>query len=132
MARLLELHFHFLFTCIKELSLSPKIHRAPSGACQPPPPPASLHIMDPRVCGLLLLLSAALCTAEIPVDCCLAVSKKRHLPGKLIQRYELQEAGSGCDISATVVHTIKGRQLCLPHPEGHPWVQKLLRIVDQT
>ncbi|CAL9708763.1 unnamed protein product [Knipowitschia caucasica] len=88
--------------------------------------------MDPRVCGLLLLLSAALCTAEIPVDCCLAVSKKRHLPGKLIQRYELQEAGSGCDISATVVHTIKGRQLCLPHPEGHPWVQKLLRIVDQT
>uniref|UniRef100_A0A3B3ZPY6 Chemokine interleukin-8-like domain-containing protein n=1 Tax=Periophthalmus magnuspinnatus TaxID=409849 RepID=A0A3B3ZPY6_9GOBI len=83
--------------------------------------------MDPKVCVLLLLLFAAL--SGVPQDCCLSVAQKR-LPAKQVQSYKVQEAGKGCDISATVVQ-VKGRMLCLPHPEGQQWVQKLMRIVDQ-
>ncbi|XP_020794060.1 C-C motif chemokine 19-like [Boleophthalmus pectinirostris] len=87
--------------------------------------------MDLRVCMLLVLLCAALCSAEVPQDCCLSVAQQRPLPARLIHSYKLQEAGRGCAINATVVQMKAGRRLCLPHPEGHPWVQRLMRVVDQ-
>ncbi|KAK7879107.1 hypothetical protein WMY93_034111 [Mugilogobius chulae] len=80
--------------------------------------------MDPRACVLLLLLCAALCTADIPQDCCLTVSHQR-LPPRAVLSYQLQEEGKGCHISATVVQ-VRDRRLCLPPPEGHPWVKWLL------
>ncbi|XP_033846107.1 C-C motif chemokine 21-like [Periophthalmus magnuspinnatus] len=86
--------------------------------------------MDPKVCVLLLLLCAALCSAEVAQDCCLRVAQQR-LPARRIQSYKVQEAGRGCDISATVVQMKGGKHLCLPHPEGHLWVQRVMKMVDQ-
>lgn len=47
--------------------------------------------------NLLLRLPAG----EIAVDCCLQTIDKR-VPPKNIKQYIIQEAGKGCDISATV------------------------------
>uniref|UniRef100_A0A8C6TCY2 Chemokine interleukin-8-like domain-containing protein n=1 Tax=Neogobius melanostomus TaxID=47308 RepID=A0A8C6TCY2_9GOBI len=86
--------------------------------------------MEPRACVLLLLLCAALCTAQIEMmDCCLSVADKRLRPDN-VEQYRLQRAGHGCDISATVIQ-VKGKQLCLPPPEHHRWIRRLLKIVDQ-
>lgn len=89
--------------------------------------------MDPKVSTLLLLLlCATLSTAEVPVDCCLKVANQR-LPLKIVESYTLQEAWRGCKISATVIIVKggRGKKLCLPHPEEHSWVKRLLKMVDQ-
>ncbi|KAJ0019666.1 hypothetical protein NQD34_007235, partial [Periophthalmus magnuspinnatus] len=47
------------------------------------------------------ILKSLWCAAGVPQDCCLSVAQKR-LPAKQVQSYKVQEAGKGCDISATV------------------------------
>ncbi|XP_029999795.1 C-C motif chemokine 19-like [Sphaeramia orbicularis] len=83
---------------------------------------------------VLLLLLAVICTGfaagEIPADCCLQVVNK-HVPAKFIQSYFIQESGKGCSIPATVFTTKNGNALCVPHPDGHPWVQRVIKIIDQ-
>ncbi|KAK7906902.1 hypothetical protein WMY93_015514 [Mugilogobius chulae] len=128
----------------KEASVSPELQRqrpqqtlpAPAPDSNLPPPEHLTHLsiitvhMDPRASVLLLLLlCAASCTAAVPQDCCLSVAQQR-LPANRIQSYKVQEAGKGCHISATGPHSWSKR-LCLPHPEGLPWLQKVLKIVEQ-
>ncbi|RVE68637.1 hypothetical protein OJAV_G00093850 [Oryzias javanicus] len=69
--------------------------------------------MASRVAALIFLglLFVQLASAEVPMDCCLSVSKNR-LPAKIIVSYSIQEAGKGCDISATVFETKGGKRLC--------------------
>ncbi|XP_029916390.1 C-C motif chemokine 21-like [Myripristis murdjan] len=78
----------------------------------------------------LLLLLAVICigfaAAEIPADCCLSVTDKR-IPRNLVESFEVQEAGQGCDISATLFITKKvGKRLCAPHPSLSKWVRDLI------
>uniref|UniRef100_A0A3B4ACY7 Chemokine interleukin-8-like domain-containing protein n=1 Tax=Periophthalmus magnuspinnatus TaxID=409849 RepID=A0A3B4ACY7_9GOBI len=77
-----------------------------------------------------VILKCLLFAAEVAQDCCLRVAQQR-LPARRIQSYKVQEAGRGCDISATVVQMKGGKHLCLPHPEGHLWVQRVMKMVDQ-
>ncbi|KAL3975293.1 actin-related protein 10 [Sarotherodon galilaeus] len=71
---------------------------------------------------------AAIC--EIAVDCCLQAIDKR-LPSKNIVDYIIQEAGKGCEISATAFITNSGRTLCVIHPSQKPWVRNLINIVNK-
>uniref|UniRef100_A0A3B3E187 Chemokine interleukin-8-like domain-containing protein n=1 Tax=Oryzias melastigma TaxID=30732 RepID=A0A3B3E187_ORYME len=68
--------------------------------------------------------------SEVLKDCCLSVSKNR-VPAKFVVSYYIQEAGKGCNLSATVFETKGGRRLCIVHPDGFPWVQKVISIVDK-
>ncbi|XP_023121539.1 C-C motif chemokine 21-like [Amphiprion ocellaris] len=88
--------------------------------------------MASKVAALLLLgiICFGFAAADVPADCCLKTSDK-HFPAKLISSYKLQDAGKGCDIKATVVITKAGRQLCLVHSDGNPWVQRVLHAVDK-
>ncbi|KAF6721085.1 C-C motif chemokine 19 [Oryzias melastigma] len=87
--------------------------------------------MASRVAALIFLglLCIQLASAEVPKDCCLSVSKNR-VPAKFVVSYYIQEAGKGCNLSATVFETKGGRRLCIVHPDGFPWVQKVISIVD--
>ncbi|KAF3695337.1 hypothetical protein EXN66_Car011013 [Channa argus] len=59
--------------------------------------------MASRVAALLLLgfVCTGFVAAEVAVDCCLMVVDK-HLPLQVLAGYTIQEAGKGCEISATV------------------------------
>ncbi|XP_018537929.1 C-C motif chemokine 8 [Lates calcarifer] len=74
--------------------------------------------MASRVAALFLLV--VVCTgfaaAEIAVDCCLSTTVKL-FPLIRIESYIIQEAGNGCEISATAFHTKGGRIVCVVHPE---------------
>ncbi|KAM4746599.1 C-C motif chemokine 20-like [Anableps anableps] len=87
--------------------------------------------MASKVAALLLLglICFQVATAQIVVDCCLSVSEKR-LITKNIVSYRIQRANSGCDIDATVFINKKGMKLCVVPPEGNPWVQRLIHILD--
>lgn len=50
--------------------------------------------------SLMMTLSLRPPAAEIVVDCCLTVAEKR-MPLRIVQSYTIQEAGKGCEISAT-------------------------------
>ncbi|XP_059192473.1 C-C motif chemokine 21-like [Centropristis striata] len=82
----------------------------------------------------LLLLLGVIClgfaTAEVPVDCCLKVTEKR-FPLQLILSYTVQEAGKGCDLSATAFLTKQGRRLCVSHPNDQAWVQSHITHIDR-
>ncbi|XP_017286306.1 C-C motif chemokine 21-like [Kryptolebias marmoratus] len=88
--------------------------------------------MASRVAALFLLglVCFQLTEAQIPVDCCLKVSEKR-LPSKNLVSYTIQEAGKGCDISATVFLNRHNMKLCVAHPDENKWVQKLIKILDK-
>ncbi|XP_008287540.1 C-C motif chemokine 20-like [Stegastes partitus] len=88
--------------------------------------------MASKVAALLLLgiICLGLAAADVPVDCCLSTAEKR-LPHRLVASYQIQDAGKGCDIKATLVITKAGRQLCLVHPDGNQWVQQLINAVDK-
>ncbi|XP_034397716.1 C-C motif chemokine 13-like [Cyclopterus lumpus] len=83
----------------------------------------------------LLLLLGVLCvgfaSAEIAVDCCLTVSKKP-MPLQRLQSYTLQEAGKGCQISATGFITKLGRTLCVSHPDDAKWVRRYIKHLDES
>ncbi|XP_069574872.1 C-C motif chemokine 21-like [Brachyistius frenatus] len=88
--------------------------------------------MASRAAALLLLgvVCFQFTAAEIVMDCCLKTSDKR-LPSKILLSYSLQEAGKGCDISATVFVSRGGKTMCVVHPSEKPWVQRLITILDQ-
>ncbi|XP_047448173.1 C-C motif chemokine 21-like [Mugil cephalus] len=88
--------------------------------------------MASRVAALLLLgvICFSLASGEMAVDCCLQASTKR-LPSRNIVSYFIQDAGNGCEKSATVFITNSGRQLCVIHPSMATWVQKLITLVDR-
>ncbi|XP_068455041.1 C-C motif chemokine 13-like [Clinocottus analis] len=81
-----------------------------------------------------LLLLGVLCvgfaSAEIAVDCCLTVSEKP-VPLQRLQSYTLQEAGKGCQISATGFITKLGRTLCVSHPNDKAWVKSYIKHLDE-
>ncbi|XP_037535896.1 C-C motif chemokine 20-like [Nematolebias whitei] len=81
-----------------------------------------------------LLLLALICfqfaAAQVPVDCCLSVSEKR-LPYKNLLSYTIQEAGKGCDISATVFLNRHQMKLCVAHPDDNQWVRWLIKVLDK-
>ncbi|XP_071757131.1 C-C motif chemokine 19a.2 [Centroberyx gerrardi] len=83
----------------------------------------------------LLLLLAVICigfaAAEVPADCCLSVTDKP-FPRSKVESYIVQEAGLGCDISATVIITKSGRRLCTPHPSLSRWVKTLIAHMQKT
>ncbi|KAG7214336.1 hypothetical protein INR49_023153 [Caranx melampygus] len=85
--------------------------------------------MASQVAALLLLCSiicAEFAAAEVPVDCCKKASDS-FLPRKVLQDYKIQEAGQGCDISATIFLTKGGKRLCIVHPNEQGWVQRGLQ-----
>uniref|UniRef100_A0A3Q0RLH4 Chemokine interleukin-8-like domain-containing protein n=1 Tax=Amphilophus citrinellus TaxID=61819 RepID=A0A3Q0RLH4_AMPCI len=88
--------------------------------------------MASRVAVLLLLgvLCFSFAAGEIAADCCLQAIDKR-LPSKNIVDYIIQEAGKGCEISATVFIANTGRTLCVFHPSQKPWVKNLINIVNK-
>ncbi|XP_051279323.1 C-C motif chemokine 19-like [Dicentrarchus labrax] len=88
--------------------------------------------MASRVAALLLLgvFCVGFASGEMAVDCCLSVVSK-HLPIKVIVNYKIQEAGKGCDISATTFITKAGRKLCLPHPDDEEWVRNHIAALDK-
>ncbi|KAK2838046.1 hypothetical protein Q5P01_015258 [Channa striata] len=87
--------------------------------------------MASRVAALLLL--GIVCTgfvaAEVAVDCCLMVVDK-HLPLHILASYSIQEAGKGCEISATVFITKAGRTLCVVHPSERQWVKSHVKYLE--
>ncbi|XP_040899093.1 C-C motif chemokine 19-like [Toxotes jaculatrix] len=87
--------------------------------------------MASRVAALLLLgvLCVGFAAGEIAMDCCLNAVDK-FLPLIMIADYSIQEAGKGCEISATAFITKSGRTLCVVHPSERPWVQKHIAHLD--
>uniref|UniRef100_A0A3P8WGM0 Eotaxin-like n=2 Tax=Cynoglossus semilaevis TaxID=244447 RepID=A0A3P8WGM0_CYNSE len=88
-----------------------------------------------RIQALLLLtvlLTAA--TAEVVVDCCLSTTDK-FFPLIRIESYKLQEAGQGCDISATVFITKTEKTVCIVHPTEEnkktKWVQTHIEYLEK-
>ncbi|XP_061585878.1 C-C motif chemokine 19-like [Cololabis saira] len=88
--------------------------------------------MASRLSALFFLgvICLGLVSAEIAVDCCLQVSGKR-LPFKNIVRYIIQDAGKGCDISATVFTMKNGQNLCAEHPSANKWVKTTIQRLDK-
>ncbi|XP_040011915.1 C-C motif chemokine 20-like [Xiphias gladius] len=88
--------------------------------------------MASRVAALLLLgvICAGFAAAEIAVDCCLSTTD-RFLPLIKIASYTIQEAGRGCDISATVFITKAGKTLCVVHPSERAWVKSHIKLLDK-
>uniref|UniRef100_A0A3Q3WMN4 Chemokine interleukin-8-like domain-containing protein n=1 Tax=Mola mola TaxID=94237 RepID=A0A3Q3WMN4_MOLML len=85
--------------------------------------------MASRVAALLVgLICVGFAAAQIVLDCCKDKSE-RPFPIHLIQSYTIQEAGKGCDKSATVLQA--GRQLCVSHPSEQAWVQKHINAVEK-
>ncbi|KAM7415621.1 hypothetical protein PAMA_017919 [Pampus argenteus] len=87
--------------------------------------------MASRVAVLLLLgvICIGFAAGEIAVDCCLVTSNK-HLPRSALKSYIIQEAGEGCDISATIFITKKSKRLCLPPASQETWVQNHINFLD--
>ncbi|XP_031161814.1 C-C motif chemokine 19-like isoform X2 [Sander lucioperca] len=88
--------------------------------------------MASRIAVLLLLgvICVGFASAEIVMDCCLKVAEKP-LPLTILQSYTIQEAGKGCEISATAFITKVGRILCVSHPRDKPWVRSHIKHLDQ-
>ncbi|XP_044053281.1 C-C motif chemokine 20-like isoform X2 [Siniperca chuatsi] len=88
--------------------------------------------MASRVTALLLLgvICVGFATAEIAVDCCLTIGEKR-LPLHILVSYTIQEAGQGCEISATAFITKVGRTLCVSHPSKQAWVKAHIDFLEK-
>uniref|UniRef100_A0A3B3CTQ1 Chemokine interleukin-8-like domain-containing protein n=1 Tax=Oryzias melastigma TaxID=30732 RepID=A0A3B3CTQ1_ORYME len=82
-------------------------------------------LLQLHLCKALKAVCVGVCVSEVLKDCCLSVSKNR-VPAKFVVSYYIQEAGKGCNLSATVFETKGGRRLCIVHPDGFPWVQKVI------
>ncbi|XP_026177474.1 C-C motif chemokine 20-like [Mastacembelus armatus] len=87
--------------------------------------------MASRVAALLLLglICTGFAAAEIVVDCCLKTTNKK-LPLQIIVGYSIQEAGKGCDISATAFLTKNRRTLCVVHPSEEEWVKSHVAYLE--
>ncbi|XP_030273611.1 C-C motif chemokine 20-like [Sparus aurata] len=87
--------------------------------------------MASRVAALLLLgvICVGLASGQIAVDCCLKTSDK-FLPLSRINGYVIQEAGQGCDKSATVFITKTGRTLCFSHHSKLQWVRGHIEALE--
>uniref|UniRef100_A0A3P8WGL3 Eotaxin-like n=1 Tax=Cynoglossus semilaevis TaxID=244447 RepID=A0A3P8WGL3_CYNSE len=72
--------------------------------------------------------------AEVVVDCCLSTTDK-FFPLIRIESYKLQEAGQGCDISATVFITKTEKTVCIVHPTEEnkktKWVQTHIEYLEK-
>lgn len=96
--------------------------------------------------------------AQVVPDCCKDKSPKM-FPLQRIESYSIQEAGSGCDISATVwvsdiekvsrsgessvvsslisflfffsLKTKTGKKLCVSHPRDEDWVRKHIDVLEK-
>ncbi|KAM3611039.1 uncharacterized protein V6R79_012745 [Siganus canaliculatus] len=88
--------------------------------------------MASRTAALFLLgiICIGLTSAQLAVDCCTQAADKL-LPLHLISDYIIQEAGKGCDISATVFITKAGKRLCVLHPEERKWVKNHINILGR-
>ncbi|XP_034452112.1 C-C motif chemokine 20-like [Hippoglossus hippoglossus] len=94
--------------------------------------------MASRLAAALLVLGL-ICTgfagAEVAVDCCLSTTDK-FFPLIRISTYTLQQAGEGCDISATVFITKTKNTICIVHPsESHKknkWVKAHIEHLDKN
>ncbi|XP_076587583.1 C-C motif chemokine 20-like [Chaetodon auriga] len=88
--------------------------------------------MASRVTALLLLgvVCFGFAAAEIVVDCCLRTTDKR-LPLQILDSYIIQDAGKGCDISATAFITKVGKKLCVSHHSKLAWVKNYINILDK-
>ncbi|KAF7205319.1 C-C motif chemokine 20 [Nothobranchius furzeri] len=88
--------------------------------------------MASRAAALILLglICFEFAAAQIPVDCCLSITEKR-LPSKNLVSYTIQEAGKGCDISATVFLNRRNMKLCAAHPEGNAWVKQVIKTLEK-
>ncbi|XP_068167666.1 C-C motif chemokine 19-like [Antennarius striatus] len=88
--------------------------------------------MTSRVAALLLLgiFCVGFASAQIVSDCCLKVSRKT-LPLQILDGYIIQDAGHGCEISATAFITKVGRMLCVSHPKDQEWVKKYITFLDE-
>ncbi|XP_035246045.1 C-C motif chemokine 19-like [Anguilla anguilla] len=75
-----------------------------------------------------LLCSSNVTRGELALDCCLKVSHAK-IPTHIVRGYQRQVGGNGCDISAVVFFTRKGRNLCAP--PGRPWVETLTAHLDK-
>ncbi|XP_022069757.1 C-C motif chemokine 19-like [Acanthochromis polyacanthus] len=80
------------------------------------------------LCILVITFGCTVILAEIPKDCCLKVANVTIERGR-IGDYRRQVAGAGCRISAAVLVTRHQRTLCVP--DNEPWVQELMKHVDQ-
>nr|XP_046242341.1 C-C motif chemokine 19-like [Scatophagus argus] len=88
--------------------------------------------MASRAAALLLLgfICVGFATAEIAVDCCLRTTNK-FLPLQILDHYIIQDAGKGCEISATAFITKVGRTLCVSHPSEEDWVKKHIAFLER-
>ncbi|XP_066511233.1 C-C motif chemokine 19-like [Hoplias malabaricus] len=80
-------------------------------------------------------LTAVIITCNLPVsfgdqalDCCLEVGK-HPIPKQILNGYREQVKGEGCNISAVVFSTWKGKYLCTP--SNSDWVNELKNWVDK-
>ncbi|XP_073323155.1 C-C motif chemokine 24-like [Pagrus major] len=87
--------------------------------------------MASRVAALLLLgvICVGFASGQTAVDCCLTTVDK-FLPLSRINGYIIQEAGNGCDKSATVFTTKTGRILCVSHPSKLQWVRSHIESLE--
>ncbi|NWW04598.1 CCL19 protein, partial [Oreocharis arfaki] len=61
------------------------------------------------------------------LDCCLR-TRETPIPWRIVQDYWLQLAQDGCNVSAAVFITMKGKHLCAPLHS--PWVIRLLERLN--
>uniref|UniRef100_A0A8C3UDH1 Chemokine interleukin-8-like domain-containing protein n=1 Tax=Catharus ustulatus TaxID=91951 RepID=A0A8C3UDH1_CATUS len=61
------------------------------------------------------------------LDCCLR-TRETPIPARIVRDYWLQLVQDGCDISAAVFITTKGKRLCAPLHS--PWVIRLQERLD--
>uniref|UniRef100_A0A3Q3DA11 Chemokine interleukin-8-like domain-containing protein n=1 Tax=Hippocampus comes TaxID=109280 RepID=A0A3Q3DA11_HIPCM len=88
--------------------------------------------MKPQVVALLLLALVCLQPAagEKLVSCCLDTSDKC-FPRQIVVSYYHQEAGKGCQHSATVFMSKAGKRLCAPAAHKSKCVQELVAFLDK-
>ncbi|XP_036450866.1 C-C motif chemokine 19b [Colossoma macropomum] len=81
---------------------------------------------------LLLLVFCGWCYAVAEgEDCCLSTLDKT-IPHKMVKSFYLQTVDKGCNVSATVFVTKKGRKLCAPPLTKSDWVRKLTDRLKKT
>ncbi|XP_062273020.1 C-C motif chemokine 21-like [Scomber scombrus] len=88
--------------------------------------------MASRIAALLLLgvICLGFASGQVAIDCCLSTSNK-HFPHQIVKSYIIQEAGKGCEISATILKSQRGKNICAPEASKAQWVQDIINHVDK-
>ncbi|XP_075415075.1 C-C motif chemokine 19 [Tenrec ecaudatus] len=90
--------------------------------------------MAPRTALLLALSLLALWTppalggANDAEDCCLSLTQ-RPIPGNLVRGFRYLLPKDGCRVSAVVLTTLRGHQLCAPLDKN--WVKRIIRRLQR-